>query len=119
MAAAAVTTAHEALRPRLFGIAYRMLGSAVEAEDVVQEAFLRLHQAERDGVEVRSPAGFLVAAATRLGIDQLRSARVRREQYVGPWLPEPLLVGSAEAVARVETAEALSLAFMLLIERLS
>jgi RNA polymerase sigma factor (sigma-70 family) len=119
MATAAVTTVHEALRPRLFGIAYRMLGSAAEAEDVVQEAFLRLHQAARDGAQIRSPAGFLVATATRLGIDQLRSARVRREQYVGPWLPEPLLVGPAEAVARVETAEALSLAFLLLLERLS
>ena len=119
MAPAAVTTALDEPRPRLFGLAYRMLGSAAEAEDVVQEAFLRLHRGERAGAEVRSPEGVLVTATTRLSIDQLRSARARREQYVGPWLPEPLLVGPNEAVERVETAEALSYAFLLLLERLS
>src|SRR5688500_11416894 len=76
-------------RTLLFAVAYRMLGSAADAEDMVQEAFLRWRQAPRDAVA--SPRAFLTTVVTRLAIDHLRSARVRREQYVGPWLPEPVL----------------------------
>src|SRR5438309_1470474 len=78
-------------RPLLFSIAYRMLGSVVEAEDIVQEACLRLHRARQEGVVVESPKAYLAAVATRLAIDHLRSARVRRESYVGHWLPEPIV----------------------------
>jgi RNA polymerase sigma-70 factor (ECF subfamily) len=79
---------HEELRPYLFAIAYRMLGSVAEAEDVVQEAYLRYHPS---GVDADSPKAFLAAVTTRLAIDQLRSARMRREVYPGEWLPEPLV----------------------------
>jgi RNA polymerase sigma-70 factor (ECF subfamily) len=75
-------------RPLLFSIAYRMLGSVMDAEDVVQEAFVRWQGAPEG--EVRSPRAYLSTVVTRLSIDQLRSAQVRREEYVGPWLPEPL-----------------------------
>ena len=104
----------EALRPRLFGIAYRMLGTRAEAEDVVQEAWLRL---ERAG-PVDSVDGFLVTAVTRLSIDHLRSARVRRERYVGPWLPEPLTTPEEDPARQVERAEALSLALLRVLDRL-
>jgi RNA polymerase sigma factor (sigma-70 family) len=80
----------EELRPAAFAIAYRMLGSVSEAEDVVQEAFLRLHRMLREGERVESPRAYLATVVTRLCIDQLRSARARRERYVGEWLPEPL-----------------------------
>jgi RNA polymerase sigma-70 factor, ECF subfamily len=103
----------EDLRPLAFSVAYRMLGSVAEAEDVAQEALLRLHSAE--GVE--RPAGFVTTAATRLAIDVLRSARVRREAYTGSWLPEPLV--EEDLTARVEDEEAVSLAFLVLLERLS
>src|SRR5919198_5814274 len=96
------------LRPLLFSIAYRMLASASEAEDVVQEAFVRYHQALGDGVQVTSPKAYLSAVVTRLSIDQLRSAPKRREAYVGQWLPEPLLTDDARAgdpVALVEQAD--------------
>ncbi|HEV8192959.1 MAG TPA: sigma-70 family RNA polymerase sigma factor [Ktedonobacterales bacterium] len=73
---------YEELRPRMFAVAYRMLGSASEAEDVVQEAFLRLHRAMGDGSEIESPKAFLTTVTTRLAIDKLRTARVRREEYV-------------------------------------
>src|ERR1700689_5066059 len=92
---------YEELRPLMFSIAYRMLGSVSEAEDIVQEAFLRYHRAESgaDGagsrVSIDSPKAFLSAVTTRLCIDSLRSARARREAYVGPWLPDPLLTGVA------------------------
>jgi RNA polymerase sigma-70 factor (ECF subfamily) len=79
------------LRPLLFSIAYRMLGSVKDAEDVVQEAFLRIHRSAAEGTTIRSPRGFLTTVTTRLAIDQLRSARAQRETYFGPWLPEPLL----------------------------
>jgi RNA polymerase sigma-70 factor (ECF subfamily) len=101
------------LRPLLFSIAYRMLGSVAEAEDVVQEAYLRRQAAG----EVASERAFLTTVTTRIAIDVLRSARVRREAYVGSWLPEPLV--DAEAPARVETEESISLAFLVLLERLS
>jgi RNA polymerase sigma-70 factor (ECF subfamily) len=103
----------EQLRALAFAVAYRMLGSVAEAEDVTQEALLRLHGAE--GVE--NPAAFLTTVATRLAIDVLRSARVRREAYTGSWLPEPLV--EDDAARRVEDEEAVSLAFLVLLERLS
>jgi RNA polymerase sigma-70 factor, ECF subfamily len=108
-----VTVVTDDLRPLLFSIAYRMLGSVAEAEDVVQEALLRLSSAE--GVE--SERAFLTTVTTRLAIDVLRSARVRRETYVGEWLPEPMI--ESEAPARVETDESVSLAALVLLERLS
>src|SRR3954453_7156279 len=103
----------DALRPLAFGIAYRMLGSVAEAEDVAQEALLRLHDAR--GVE--NSEAFLTTVTTRLAIDVLRSARVRRETYTGTWLPEPLV--EADAERRVEDEEAVSIAFLVLLERLS
>ena len=108
------------LRPLLFSIAYRMLGSASDAEDVVQEAYLRLHQSEADGVVVRSDKAFLTTIATRLAIDHLRSARVQRETYYGPWLPEPLLTSpEPDGAAIVEQADSLTFTFLVLLERLS
>jgi RNA polymerase sigma-70 factor (ECF subfamily) len=101
------------LRELAFAVAYRMLGSVAEAEDVAQEALLRLHDAEA----VERPAAFVTTVATRLAIDVLRSARVRREAYHGAWLPEPLV--EEEATGRVETEETVSLAFLVLLERLS
>src|SRR5215208_5499425 len=112
MAATDVTP--EELRPLLFSLAYRMVGSVGEAEDLVQEAFLRFHRA---GEEVESPKAFLATVVTRLAIDHLRSARVRREAYVGPWLPEPLVTDdSADPAAHAEMADSLSLAFLVLLE---
>jgi RNA polymerase sigma-70 factor (ECF subfamily) len=110
------------LRPLLFSIAYRMVGSVSEAEDLVQEAFLRLHRAVAGGAEVASARAWLSAVTTRLAIDHLRSARVRRERYVGTWLPEPLVTSpatSADPAGHAETAETVSLAFLVLLERLS
>jgi RNA polymerase sigma-70 factor (ECF subfamily) len=104
----------EELRPYLFSIAYRMLGSVTEAEDAVQEAFLRYQEA---GVDADSPKAYLATVTTRLAIDQLRSARARREVYPGEWLPEPLV--DDEAVRHAETADSLSLAFLHLLEKLS
>jgi RNA polymerase sigma-70 factor, ECF subfamily len=100
------------LRALAFGIAYRMLGTVSEAEDVVQEALLRLHAADA----VENPEAFLTTVTTRLAIDVLRSARVRRETYTGSWLPEPLV--EDDAARRVEDEEAISLAFLVLLERL-
>ena len=112
---------YEQLRPLMFSIAYRMLGAVTEAEDIVQEAFLRYHRAEsgRDGID--SPKAFLSAVTTRLCIDHLRSARVRREAYVGEWLPEPLLTDTAAPApaSMAEESDSLSMAFLLLLERLS
>jgi RNA polymerase sigma-70 factor (ECF subfamily) len=108
------------LRPLLFSIAYRMLGSASEAEDIVQEAFLRYHRETAGGVEIDSPKSYLSAVTTRLCIDHLRSARVRRESYVGTWLPEPLLTDEEADVARhAETADSLSMGFLVLLESLT
>jgi RNA polymerase sigma-70 factor (ECF subfamily) len=108
------------LRGLLFSIAYRMLGSVSEAEDIVQESFLRYQRACADGVEVESPKAYLSAVATRLAIDQLRSARARREMYVGEWLPEPVVTDPAEdPAAHAEEADSLSMAFLLVLERLS
>ena len=111
---------YQELRPLLFSIAYQMVGSASEAEDLVQEAYLRFHRAVAGGAEVDSPKAYLSAVTTRLAIDHLRSARVRREQYVGAWLPEPLVTGEeADPAGHAETADSLSLAFLVLLERLS
>src|SRR5215211_1453444 len=111
---------YEELRPLLFSIAYRMVSSVSEAEDIVQEAFLRIHRAEAEGTNVDSPKAYLSAFVTRLSIDHLKSARARREQYVGQWLPEPLLTDSApDAAAQAETADSLSMAFLVLLESLS
>jgi RNA polymerase sigma-70 factor, ECF subfamily len=113
------TDLHPELRPLLFSIAYRMIGSVSEAEDIVQEAFLRYHRAQPADVE--NTKAYLSAVTTRLAIDHLRSARARREQYVGPWLPEPLLTdeGAGDPSAQAELADSLSLAFLVLLERLS
>lgn len=103
-------------RRRLFGIAYRILGSAFEAEDVVQETWIRWHLCDRS--TVRDPGAFLATTATRLAINVLNSARSRRETYIGPWLPSPVDT-SADPTLGAERAEALELATLLLMERLT
>jgi RNA polymerase sigma-70 factor (ECF subfamily) len=110
----------EALRPLLFSIAYRMLGSVSDAEDIVQETFLRHQRALGEGTRIDSTRAYLSAVTTRLAIDHLRSARVRRESYVGQWLPEPLLTDDTEDPAgHAEQADSLSMAFLLVLERLN
>jgi RNA polymerase sigma-70 factor (ECF subfamily) len=108
----------ESYRPLMFSIAYRMLGSAMEAEDVVQEAFLRSRQAG----EVQYPKAYLSTVVTRLCLDQLKAARARREAYVGPWLPEPVLTNGGslgEPSEKTETTETISMAFLVLLENLT
>lgn len=108
------------LRPRAFAIAYRMLGSVAEAEDVVQEALLRVHVAMDSGDRIESPLAYVATITTRLAINELRSARTRRESYFGEWLPEPLVSGPADETSRrAEMANSLSLAFLVLLESLS
>jgi RNA polymerase sigma-70 factor (TIGR02957 family) len=115
-----VSDEFDELRPKAFAIAYRMLGSVSEAEDVVQEAFLRLHRAREEAERIESPRAYLATVVTRLAIDHLRSARARRETYVGDWLPEPLVTSEDEDPARhAEMADSLSLAFLVLLETLS
>jgi RNA polymerase sigma-70 factor (TIGR02957 family) len=110
----------EELRPGAFAVAYRMLGSVSEAEDIVQEALLRVHLLLQRGERIESPRAYLSTVVTRLCIDQLRSARVRRESYVGEWLPEPLVAdGSDDPVDQAEMAGSLSLAFLVVLESLS
>jgi RNA polymerase sigma-70 factor (TIGR02957 family) len=110
----------EELRPRAFAVAYRMLGSVSEAEDIVQEALLRLHLTLQEGERIESPRAYLSTVVTRLCIDQLRSARVRRESYVGEWLPEPLVDdGRSDPADHAELADSLSLAFLVLLESLT
>ena len=105
-------------RRRLLGLAYRMLGSIAEAEDAVQDAYLRWHAADRD--VVTDHKGFLTTTTTRICLDVLRSARARREQYVGPWLPEPIVDTTALAPdAQTELAQDLSIALLLALDRLS
>jgi len=113
-----LTTMHVELRPLIFSVAYGMLGSVAEAEDVTQEALLRLH---RTTTPVESPAAFAVTMATRLAIDELRSARRRREVYVGSWLPEPLVTAdpATDPAEHVEAAQRLSTALLVMLERLS
>jgi len=108
------------LRPSAFAIAYRMLGSVSEAEDVVQEGFLRLHRAREGGERIESPRAYLSTVVSRLSLDELRSARARRETYVGEWLPEPVVTSAYDDPAqKAETADSLSLAFLVLLESLS
>jgi RNA polymerase sigma-70 factor (TIGR02957 family) len=108
------------LRPVAFAIAYRMLGSVSEAEDVVQEALLRVHRALDAGERIASPRAFVATVSTRLAINELRSARARREHYVGEWLPEPIITDSTDDPARhAEMADSLSLAMLVLLESLS
>jgi RNA polymerase sigma-70 factor (TIGR02957 family) len=108
------------LRPVAFAIAYRMLGSVSEAEDVVQEALLRVDQALDSGEQIASPRAFVATVTTRLAINELRSARARRERYVGEWLPEPIITDGDDDPARhAETADSLSLAMLVLLESLS
>jgi RNA polymerase sigma-70 factor (TIGR02957 family) len=109
----------------MFSIAYRMTGSVSDAEDIVQDAFLRLTRALRDGVGITSPKAYLATVTTRLAISHLRSARVRREAYVGAWLPEPLVVDELapatppDPAERAEMSDSLSMAFLVLLESLS
>jgi RNA polymerase sigma-70 factor (TIGR02957 family) len=108
------------LRPASFAIAYRMLGSVSEAEDVVQEALLRVHRALEAGERIASPRAFVATVTTRLAINELRSARARRETYVGEWLPEPILTDGVDDPARqAELADSLSVAMLVLLESLS
>jgi RNA polymerase sigma factor (sigma-70 family) len=129
---------HQELRPLLFSIAYRMTGSVSDAEDIVQEAFLGLTRVVSEGTVVESPKAYLAAATTRQAINYLRSARVRREAYVGTWLPEPLVVGAGgdgteraavglaprppaapDPAEHAELADSLSMAFLVMLESLS
>jgi RNA polymerase sigma-70 factor (ECF subfamily) len=108
----------EPYRRRLVGLAYRMLGSMADAEDAVQETYLRWHEADRDNVS--NPRAFLMTTTTRICLDMLKSARARREEYVGPWLPEPIVDTAALAPdSRTELAEDLSIALLLTLDRLS
>jgi RNA polymerase sigma-70 factor (ECF subfamily) len=110
----------EELRPQSFAIAYRMLGSVAEAEDVVQEALLRLHRALDGGERIASPPAFLATVTTRLAINELRSARARRERYVGEWLPEPIITDDRDdPAAHAELADSLSLALLVVLESLT
>ena len=114
------TTELERFRPLLFSIAYRMVGEVGDAEDVVQETFLRAHRMLSEGGEIREPKAFLTEVTTRLAIDHLRSARVRRERYVGQWLPEPLVADEEPSPEeRTEDLETLSMAFLVVLETLS
>ena len=111
MAEVDAAASFDPLRPRLIRIAYRMLGSVADAEDVVQDAFLRWHETDRSAV--REPEAFLRKVVTRLCLDQLKSARHRRETYVGPWLPEPIVEPQAgRSQGDPEVAESVSLAFL-------
>jgi RNA polymerase sigma-70 factor (TIGR02957 family) len=108
------------LRPVSFAIAYRMLGSVSEAEDIVQETLLRVHQALDAGERIASPRAFTATVTTRLAINELLSARARRERYVGEWLPEPIITDSTDDPAQhAEIADSLSLAMLVLLESLS
>jgi RNA polymerase sigma-70 factor (ECF subfamily) len=109
------TTAFEAVRARLFGLAYRMLGSRADAEDIVQEAYVRWHTAEQRTVE--NPEAWLVTTATRLSIDRLRRLKTEREAYVGPWLPEPIVEDSPEKL--FELSSDLSIAMLTMLETLA
>jgi RNA polymerase sigma-70 factor (ECF subfamily) len=111
---------YEDLRPLLFSIAYGIVSSVSEAEDIVQEAFLRFHREKHQGAEIDSPRAWLSTVTTRLAINEVRSARARRETYVGTWLPEPLLtVPIPDASVHAETADSLSMALLVLLESLS
>src|SRR3981081_2171164 len=111
-------TAFTQYRNLLFSIAYRMLGSVSDAEDMVQETYLRWQQSPKEAIG--SPRAFLVTIISRLCINHLQSARVRREEYVGQWLPEPLVTGpESDPSERFRVDESLSMAFLVLLERLT
>jgi len=110
------TTAFEATRGRLFGLAYRMLGSRPDAEDIVQEAYVRWHEADKNRIE--SPEAWLVTTTTRLAIDRLRRLKTEREAYFGEWLPQPI-VSDAPPDKHLDLADDLSMAFLTLLERLA
>ena len=111
---------YEELRPGAFAIAYRMLGSVTDAEDLVQEGLLRLHRTLEDGERLDSPKAYLSTVVTRMAIDELRSARVQRQTYFGEWLPEPLITSEEDDPAHhAEMADSLSLAFLVVLESLS
>lgn len=116
-----IDPAFERHRPLLFAIAYRMLGSVSDAEDIIQEAWLRWQGAAT--AEIRSPKAFLSTVVTRLCLDQLKSARMQREQYIGPWLPEPLITASAgdtgDPEARLDMADSVAMAFLVLLEQMT
>jgi RNA polymerase sigma-70 factor (ECF subfamily) len=115
-----VTAMSEELRPLMFALAYRMVGSVSDAEDLVQEAYLRMQQALAAGTAVQSPKAYLTTVVTRLAIDHLRSARVRRETYPGPWMPEPVVERLDEAPAEsAELSDSLSIAYLMLLDQLS
>jgi RNA polymerase sigma factor (sigma-70 family) len=121
MPGSADETGESGYRPLLFSIAYGMTGSVGDAEDIAQDAFVGLTRARQAGTVIADPKAYLTTAVTRLGINYLRSARVRRETYVGDWLPEPIVVpvdepGPAE---HAELADSLSMAFLVLLETLS
>ena len=111
----------ESLRPLLFAIAYRMLASVSDAEDVLQEAYLRYRRAVDDGIEIASLKAYLSTIVTRLALDHAKSAQQRREEYVGVWLPAPLLTdeGAGDPASRAELSDSLSMAFLLVLERLN
>ncbi len=111
------TAVFEEARSHLLGVAYRMLGTLTEAEDAVQETFLRWHNADRD--EIANPKGWLTTVLCRLCIDELRSARTRREAYPGPWLPEPVATDDESPFEILDKADNISMAFMLILERLA
>ncbi len=121
MPGSADETAAAGYRPLLFSIAYGMTGSVGDAEDIVQDAFLGLTRARQSGTTIADPKAYLTMAVTRLGINYLKSARVRRETYVGDWLPEPVVVpaGGPGPAEHAELADSLSMAFLVLLEALS
>lgn len=119
MTAERLEGAYVAHRAALLALSYRMLGSFVDAEDVVQEAFIRFKGTLASGERLDSERAYLMAVTTRLAIDQLRSARVRRETYVGPWLPEPAVDGLTDLADEAALSDSLSTAFLILLERLT
>src|SRR6202046_5001636 len=109
-------TTFDQYRRLLFSVAYRMLGSVADAEDMLQETFIRWQQAP--DVEIRSPRAFLVTIVSRLSINHLQSARAQREEYVGQWLPEPIVTGpGSDPLEMVRIDETLSMAFLVMLER--
>jgi RNA polymerase sigma-70 factor, ECF subfamily len=115
-----VTAMSEELRPLMFALAYRMVGGVSDAEDLVQEAYLRMQEALAAGTTVDAPKAYLTTIVTRLAIDHLRSARVRRETYPGPWMPEPVVERLDEAPAEsAELSDSLSIAYLVLLDQLS
>lgn len=114
---AAAADPFEQARPRLLGLAYRMLGTVADAEDVVQDAWLRWRQAQEAGTDIKEPAAWLTTVATRIAVDRLRASQRRREEYVGPWLPEPIAVERSPEES-AELADSLTLGFLVLLDEL-